>query len=70
MFKCKERLDKLEYKIVKLESYCAALENEQNGIYSVLHKGMEFEQAEYDKILLMLETSIKNRKKAFEAFQE
>jgi len=70
MFKTKERIEKLEGKVLKLKDYCYALEKEQSNIYRMIHSGMSAEQAENDRVMSLLATSIENRQKAFEAFQE
>lgn len=70
MFKTKERIEKLEGRVLMLGGYCCALELEQNNMYSVLHDGMLADQAETDRIMSLLETAVKNRRKAFEAFHE
>jgi hypothetical protein len=70
MFKTKERIEKLEGRVLKLGGYCCALEKEQDNIYKALSDGMEAEQAEYDRIMSILRTAIEDRRKAFEAFKE
>jgi len=70
MFKTRERIEKLESRVLVLGGYCCALELEQNNMYKVLHDGMLAEQAECDRVTSQLKTSIENRRKAFEAFNE
>lgn len=66
MFKSKERIERLESKVVKLEKYCTVLENEQEMMYDAILKGLKLELTETNTMLSAFNVAKENRRKAFE----
>ena len=70
MFKTKERIEKLEGKVAKLEMYCDALEKEQDEMYTTIIRGLELESSEITNMNKEFHATKARRRKAFEVLHE